>query len=171
MNSRHRFRWATVAVAALAVALAVAVAARRDRDAAGTPVGAAAELETLDGGTTTLADYRGKPLVLNFFASWCPPCLAEMPGFERVHQDLAGRVGFLGVNLQDRVTDGRAVVEQTGVTYDIARDPDGDLFAAFGGIAMPTTVFIDADGNIVDVQSGELSAGGLADRIDDELLG
>jgi cytochrome c biogenesis protein CcmG/thiol:disulfide interchange protein DsbE len=124
----------------------------------------------LDGTTGSLADYQGQPLVVNFFASWCAPCLAEMPGFEQVHQDLDGQVAFLGVNLQDRPADGRRVVEQTGVTYDIARDPDGSLFQRFGAAAMPTTVFIDAQGRVVDVHSGEISAGALADRIDSVLL-
>lgn len=128
------------------------------------------KLEMLDGSTANLADYQGQPVVVNFFASWCAPCLAEMPGFEQVHQDLHGQVAFLGVNLQDRPADGRRIVEQTGVTYDIARDPDGSLFQTFDAVAMPTTVFLDAEGRIVDVHSGEISAGALADRIDDLLL-
>lgn len=76
----------------------------------------------------------------------------------------------MGVNLQDRREDGLAVIDQTGVTYDIARDPDGSLFQAFGAFAMPTTVFVDADGNVVDLHSGEISAGDLAERIDRLLL-
>lgn len=131
--------------------------------------GVAATFEMLDGTTASLGDYRGRPLVVNFFASWCVPCLAEMPGFERVHGQLDGEVAFLGMNLQDTVEDGRRVVEVTGVTYDIARDPDGSILESFGGIAMPTTVFVDADGRVVDVHSGEISAGALAQRID-ELL-
>lgn len=127
-------------------------------------------LAMLDGFSATFADYQGKPLVVNFFASWCIPCLAEMPGFERVSQNLGGQVAFLGINLQDRPEDGLRVIEQTGVTYDIARDPDGSLFQAFGAVSMPTTVFIDSGGNVVDVHSGEISAGALADRIQQVLL-
>jgi thiol-disulfide isomerase/thioredoxin len=129
-----------------------------------------ASLEMLDGGTASLADYRGRPLVVNFFASWCAPCLAEMPGFEQVHQDLADDVGFLGVNLQDPAENGRLVVEHTGVSYDIARDPDGSLFVQLGGFAMPTTVFIDKTGVIVDLHSGELTADALRARIAEVLL-
>ncbi len=130
----------------------------------------AASFEMGDGSTASLADYRGTPVVVNFFASRCAPCLAELRGFERIHQDLDGQVAFLGVNLQDRREDGLAVIDQTGVTYDIARDPDGSLFQAFGAFAMPTTVFVDADGNVVDLHSGEISAGDLAERIDRLLL-
>lgn len=100
----------------------------------------------------------------------CTPCLAELPGFERVGQDLQGQVGFSGVNLQDSVRAGQRVVEQTGITYTVARDPDGKLFQSFGAVAMPTTVFIDADGKVVAVNSGELSADELRDRIDNVLL-
>jgi thiol-disulfide isomerase/thioredoxin len=137
------------------------------------PGGQAVEgsFETIDGGRRAFADYRGRPLVVNFFASWCVPCLAEMPGFERVHRELADQVAFLGLNLQDPVDAGRAVVERTGVTYDIGRDRDGGLFHSFGGFAMPTTVFIDATGTVVDLHGGEISAGELRDRIDELLLG
>jgi cytochrome c biogenesis protein CcmG/thiol:disulfide interchange protein DsbE len=125
----------------------------------------------IDGGRRSFADYRGRPLVVNFFASWCVPCLAEMPGFERVHRRLADRVAFLGLNLQEPPESGRAVVEQTGVTYDIGRDPDGGLFQSFSGFAMPTTVFIDATGIVVDLHGGEITAGELRDRVDELLLG
>lgn len=177
-TARGRPRRRTLAVGgAVAVAILVTVgimASGGDDNQGQVPTAeAAAEgmaFEMLDGSTAALADYRGQPLVVNFFASWCVPCLAEMPGFERVHQDLDGQVAFLGINLQDRAEDGRRVVEQTGVTYDIARDPDGSIFQTFGAFAMPTTVFIDADGTVVDLHSGEISASALADRIDELLL-
>jgi cytochrome c biogenesis protein CcmG, thiol:disulfide interchange protein DsbE len=125
----------------------------------------------INGGRRSFADYRGRPLVVNFFASWCVPCLAEMPGFERVHRELADQVAFLGLNLQDPPQAGRAVVEETGVSYDVGRDPYGDLFQAFGGFAMPTTVFIDRAGTVVDLHGGEITTGELRDRIDALLLG
>ncbi|MBW3612043.1 MAG: TlpA family protein disulfide reductase [Actinobacteria bacterium] len=126
--------------------------------------------ELLNGGSASFDTYRGKPLVVNFFASWCTPCLAELPGFERVRTDLDGQVGFVGLNLKDSVRAGRRVVEQTGITYDIGRDPNGTLFQSFGAVAMPTTVFLDADGKVIDVHSGELSAVALRERIDKVLL-
>ncbi len=157
-----------VAVVASMVAALLAARGTSDGDADDGDAGVTVSFEMLDGTAGSLAQYRGTPLVLNFFASWCVPCLAEMPGFEQVHQDLD--VAFLGMNLQDRVEDGQRVVEQTGVTYEIARDPDGSIFASFGGIAMPTTVFIDADGRVVDLHSGEITASALRDRIADVLL-
>ncbi|MBW3615035.1 MAG: TlpA family protein disulfide reductase [Actinobacteria bacterium] len=171
---RGRKRWyagGAIALAAIALALVVATGGSGTTKQASTgQAGEDRAFELLNGGSGTFEAYRGKPLVVNFFASWCTPCLAELPGFERVGQDLQGQVGFLGVNLQDSVRAGQRVVEQTGITFTVARDPDGKLFQSFGAVAMPTTVFIDAGGKVVDVNSGELSADELRDRIDKVLL-
>lgn len=104
-----------------------------------------------------LSEYEGKPLVVNFWASWCPNCIAEMPDFEKVHQATAGDIGFLGINQSDAAGAARDLARQTGVTYRLASDPQGEIFQAFGGNGMPTTVFIDASGNVVDVVVGQLS--------------
>lgn len=124
---------------------------------------------TFDGTEASVADYAGTPLVVNFFASWCVPCVREMPDFEQVHQDLGDEVAFLGMNMQDSVTRGRELVDETGVTYDIGRDPDGSLLAQFGGVAMPTTVLVAADGTIVRVLSGGTTADELRAAIDEDL--
>ncbi|MFN0090054.1 MAG: TlpA family protein disulfide reductase [Acidimicrobiales bacterium] len=166
----RRYAGGAVAVVVIVVALVVA---RTGNSAEKVPTGrapAAEAFQTLDGSSASFEKYRGRPPVVNFFASWCAPCLAEMPGFERVSQDLGDRVAFLGINLQDSSEAGRRVVEQTGITYDVARDPSGALFKSFGAIAMPTTVLIDANGKVVDLISGELSARSLRDRIDKALL-
>lgn len=123
-----------------------------------------------DGTVATLADFEGQPLVLNFFASWCAPCVAEMPEFEELHQRLGDRVQFLGVNLQDPPAEGQRIVDRTGVTYALARDMSGELFSAIGAFAMPTTVLIDADGTIVDLRGGKIGQGELAERIERHLL-
>jgi cytochrome c biogenesis protein CcmG, thiol:disulfide interchange protein DsbE len=123
--------------------------------------------DRFDGTEATFADYRGTPLVVNFFASWCAPCVREMPAFEAAYQEIGDQVAFLGMNNQDRAADGEAIAEKTGVTYDLARDPDGDFLSAFGGIVMPTTVFIDAEGTVVEVHNGALSQSALEDRLSD----
>ena len=140
------------------------------RDLTGQPL-PAETFETLGGATASLEDYRGRPLVLNFFASWCAPCIREMPAFEEAHQTYGDRVGFLVLAVNDTVDDTTGIVEDTGVTYDLGRDPLGDILAAVGGIAMPTTVFVAADGTILEVQSNELSASDLEARITRDLLG
>ena len=125
---------------------------------------------TFDGEEASVADYAGTPMVVNFFASWCVPCVREMPAFEQVHQDVGDQVAFVGVNVQDSETEGQAIVDDTGITYDVGRDPDGSLLASFGGVAMPTTVLVDADGTIVRVLSGATSAEELRAAIDEDLL-
>lgn len=113
-----------------------------------------------------ISDFREQPLVVNYWASWCVPCLAEMPGFERVYQQHQGEVAFLGINLADDPRAAEAVRERTGITYPVARDAEASAFEAFGAFGMPTTVFISPEGGIVELYTGELFAEALAERID-----
>lgn len=129
------------------------------------------DLLYLDGGQSTLADHEGTPVVLNFFADWCPACVAEMPDFERVHQAVGGDVRFIGLDRSLSIDGARALIESTGITYDVALDVDGSIFQAFGGLAMPTTVFIAADGSIVAQHNGVIFEEDLAARIDQLFFG
>ncbi len=119
-----------------------------------------------DGGRTTLASLKGRPVVVNFFASWCAPCKLEMPDFEKVHQEYADRVVFVGIATQDSATKANEVVQQTGITYAIGLDPDGLLFTKTGGLGMPTTVLLTADGKVADVHTGALDAAKLREKLD-----
>ena len=119
----------------------------------------------LDGGLATLADLRGTPLVVNFFASWCEPCKAELPDFAAVHAEVGTDVGFLGVNVRDREDAARSLLAATGVDYAIARDPSGALTEAFGVVNMPSTFFLDADGRIVSSHPGVLTADELRSQL------
>ncbi len=127
-------------------------------------------LETLDGDELRLTDYRGRPVVVNFFANWCTPCVTEMPAFEQVHRQLGDEVAFVGISVQETVEEARAIATRTGVTYDLAREPQGELIRALGGVGMPTTVLVDAEGGVVDTHTGELSAEELTEMIESELL-
>jgi thiol-disulfide isomerase/thioredoxin len=128
-------------------------------------------LASLEGGADRpLRDLIGTtPVVINFFGSWCAPCIEEMPAFERVHRDLGDQVTFLGMANRDAPEDALATVEATGVTYPVFDDPDANALTYFGGLAMPTTVFIDASGQVVDVNSGPLTEDELRARITDVL--
>lgn len=122
----------------------------------------AASLPALRGpGTVRLADYRGAPLVVNFWATWCDPCVREMPALQAVAADLDGRVSFLGVNVRDDRRRARALARRTGVTYDLAGDRSGRLFSRVDGYGMPTTLFVDAEGTIVYRHAGPLDAAGV----------
>ena len=126
--------------------------------------------QTFDGQTVTLEQFRGKPVVLNFFASWCPSCVAEMPDFEAVHAKLGDRVTFIGLALQDDPALAQALQTRTGITYQTFQDPSGAVYVAFGGFAMPTTILIDAAGNVVEKHAGILFAEDLERKIFEVLL-
>ncbi|MDE0194687.1 MAG: TlpA disulfide reductase family protein [bacterium] len=125
--------------------------------------------EYFDGSEGTLADLAGTPAVINFWASWCPPCITEMPAFEAVHVELAPQVAFLGFNVGDEPGAARELAERTGVTYPLAEDPDSSIFQAFGGFGMPTTVLVDAQGMIVHMISSRLRAQDLRALIAEHL--
>ena len=126
-------------------------------------------LSPLDGGPDRkLGELLGsKPVVLNFFASWCGPCVTEMPAFERVHREVGDRVTFIGIAYQDSDEAARATVERTGVTYPTFGDSGQDAVTYFGGISMPTSVFIDAGGKVVDVHSRALDEDALRSALED----
>lgn len=126
-------------------------------------------LVSLDGGDDrALGELLGStPVVVNFFGSWCVPCIDEMPALEAVHQSLGDRVTFVGMANRDTAERALATVAATGVTYPTYDDPDASALTYFGGLAMPTTVFIDASGEVVDVHSGPLTEAELRSRLDD----
>ncbi len=130
-------------------------------------------LDSFDGGgAVTLGDFAGKPLVVNFWASWCPSCVAEMSAaFKPVQEQLGDTVAFVGVNIQDSRSKALQLLDETGVQWISVENQDGSLYTELGGIAMPFTVFISADGEIVDRHNGVLSASLLLSRIEDKLLG
>lgn len=103
------------------------------------------------------ASYRGRPLVVNLWATWCPPCVEEMPHFQTVSQELAGDVAFLGVDVQDGPSQAEPFVAELGISYDLAADPQLEFSEAIGAFGMPTTLFVDEEGAIVHRVTGPLS--------------
>jgi thiol-disulfide isomerase/thioredoxin len=127
--------------------------------------------ETFAGETASLADYAGRPVVVNFWASWCPSCVAELSAaFLPAQQQLGEQVAFLGLNIQDERSRALELVAETGVLFDLAEDPEGALYTALGGLGMPFTVFVSADGQVLEVHNGPLTEGQLVDKINDVLL-
>jgi thiol-disulfide isomerase/thioredoxin len=140
-------------------------------DTVGSPVGDTPYTVFGSDEETDLTSYAGRPLVVNFFASWCGPCVTEMPDFEQVHQDLGDEVAFLGLATRDQADATQALLDQTGVSYDIGRDTRGDVLVDLGGLQLPTTVLVAADGTITSVNTGELTATELTEKIQTQLLG
>ncbi len=123
-------------------------------------------LPRLEGsGAIDYEQFADRPLGINFFASWCPNCIAEMPDFERVHQELGNEVAFLGISQSDSRDASIDLARQTGIRYPTAIDAQGAFFNAVGSSGMPTTLFVRPGGEIAYVQIGALDAGTLKDFI------
>jgi thiol-disulfide isomerase/thioredoxin len=115
-------------------------------------------IDALDGGDDIDFDELrdGRPAVVNFFGSWCAPCVQEMPDFEEAFQQNGDQVAFVGVSIQESVEDGQALVERTGVTYPTGRDANGEVLTEFHGTNMPTTIFVRADGTVLRSHTGRI---------------
>lgn len=136
-------------------------------------------LAYLDGGTQQLFELEGTPVVLNFWASTCAPCLTEMPAFEEFSAahlpgpdgtNPAGVVRVVGVAVADPEAAARKMVERTGVQYRNAADPQAEIFRVFGGTSLPRTVVLDAKGVVRDVHSGSLTAAELTQKLQQQGL-
>ena len=114
--------------------------------------------ELSGGGTGGLADYRGRVVVLNFWASWCDPCRAESPLLQRWHERLEKDDALvLGVDVQDVDSDARDFIDEYGLTYPMLRDGPGDTREKFGILGLPETFVVDRKGRVAAVQRGPVT--------------
>jgi cytochrome c biogenesis protein CcmG/thiol:disulfide interchange protein DsbE len=118
-------------------------------------------LTTLDGQEFRLSALRGKPVVLNFWATWCPPCRAELPELKSASERLAGQVAIVGVDQAEPATTVAGAASELGIAYSIPLDLQGNTSRAYGVRSLPTTFFIDRDGVIRQIQNGPLTAATL----------
>ena len=123
-----------------------------------------------DGNAVKLSDFYGKPIVLNFWASWCGPCRSEMPDFQKACTDLEGQVQFLMINMTDgsreTLDTAKAFLSDSGYTFPVFFDTDVDAAIKYSVYALPTTFFINAEGHLVAYAERALSADLLQKGID-----
>lgn len=138
------------------------------------------ELEDQFGQVHRLSDYKGKTVFLNFWATWCPPCRAEMPDIQKLYEeyDTEGDeaviiLGVAGPNMgnEKSAEDIAAFLDENGYTYPVVMDTTGDLFTEYGIYAFPTTFMIDREGNVFGYASGQLSYDMMKDIITQTMEG
>jgi len=126
---------------------------------------------TVDGKPIALSDFAGRPVVLNFWGSWCAPCRTEQPGLETLWREFRAQgVQFVGVDIRDSVASARAYLEEFGVTYPSVFDRPAELAARYEVPFPPSTVLIDAGGELVVRAVGALSEKSLRRLIETRLL-
>ncbi len=113
-----------------------------------------------NGKAVKLSDYVGKPIVLNFWASWCGPCKSEMPEFQEVYEEMGDKVQFLMVNAtvsEGSIEDAKTYIRKSGYTFPVLFDTHGEGLYVYGVDGFPTTFFLDKDGNPIVYAVGAIS--------------
>lgn len=124
-------------------------------------------LALLEGGNFQLGAYKGKPVLINFFASWCLPCREEMPAIERIVQEYRPKgVVFLGISTDDTEANARDFIRKYGVTFPIGIDSTAGIQNSYGLYGIPTTYFVDKQGMVNYLHSGNVTEELLRHELD-----
>ena len=122
------------------------------------------------GSSVRLSGKFGKPIVINFWATWCSPCRQELPDFNRLYSEYGGRVTFMMVNLTDGLRDTvegtKSFVAQNGYTFSVYFDTGHGAANAYGVSSIPQTTFIDRSGNIYTTRIGAMNEATLRGYLD-----
>jgi cytochrome c biogenesis protein CcmG, thiol:disulfide interchange protein DsbE len=169
---RAAWNWLLAGLLVVGVAWIWAARLPADGKAAGLPPAPAVghpapdfTLTALVGSQVRLADLRGRPVVLNFWATWCPPCRAEMPQLEAASRRYSDQVAVIGVNQVEPAGTVQVFANEVGLTYPIPLDSSGTASRLYGVRSLPTTFFIDREGVIRQIQVGGLTEATLADML------
>ena len=127
-------------------------------------------LETLDGDLITLSNLRGKIVLVDFWASWCPPCREEAPRLAQVYKEYKDRrVEFIGISIWDRLNDAKDYIQLFDITYPAGLDAQGTILVDYGVRGIPEKFFIDAQGQLVAKFIGPSDTDGLRETLDQML--
>ena len=124
------------------------------------------ELSTLDGKTVHLSDYKGHPVLVNYWATWCPPCRDELPLIQVRHAQYSPDLVVPAINAGEDSATVKNYIEKEGLTFPVLLDPDWKVEALFGIMAYPTSIFIDRNG-VVQARY----VGGMNQDVLDDYLG
>ncbi|HUB39790.1 MAG TPA: TlpA disulfide reductase family protein [Streptosporangiaceae bacterium] len=152
LSTVRKISYLAVVVVAVAVALIVTLAGGQAKKTGPPPLAKSFSLAQLGkpGSRVTLASYAGKPVIVNFFASWCTPCQRETPMLARFYVSMHGRVRVIGVDSNDEAASALRFVRKTGVSYPVGSDPyPATTTTSYGVYALPQTFFLNARHQIV----------------------
>ena len=115
--------------------------------------------ETENGFKTLKGIYEqnNQPMVVNLWATWCTPCLEEMPFFETAHRKYGGKIDFIGINISDSPTRAKQRAAELHISYLLGKDPDGSFTKSLKAIGLPVTAFFNAEGKLSTVHQGPIS--------------
>ncbi len=173
---RSLFFWALVGLSVVTVGLGLWLW-QSDRQKVGVESQPAAQaarpapdftLQTADGGQVRLAELRGQVILLNFWATWCPPCKAEMPDLNALHQEYGQTRNFivLGINDEEAQHEVEAFARRNGILFPLGLDSDGTVTGSRYGVrGLPTSIIVDRQGNIRDTWTGQISKAAMVARL------
>ena len=177
---KTRFGWSVILIACLLFGLywidasqVIDVGGVADGSAEFAAIGYAApdfQLTSLDNETLQLAQQQGKPIILNFWATWCGPCRAEMPALQRISAEFNSTALVIGVNQAEQATQVSNFATEFGITYPILLDLTNDINRLYRVRSLPTTYFIDSNGIIRDQIIGTASEAVLSSKLENLII-
>ena len=125
--------------------------------------------ELMDGTSITLSELQGKPVIINFWTTWCGPCVKEMPAFERLKDDFGDKIGIIAVNCGDDAETVKDFVEENGYTFPVVLDEEYSISMLYPTNSIPYTVVLDAEGKVAHISTGALDADTMYERYKEAL--